>query len=294
MNGPHAIHRPLHGAVAVVTGSSRGAGRGIALSLGDAGAIVYVTGRTSRMGARPPDGAAGTVEDVAAEVTARGGHGIPFQIDMTVPAQVAGLFDRVERAHGRIDVLANAVWGGNEVVELDGWGRPFWQQPLEQEWRRTMEAGVYAYLLASREAARRMVDQRRGLIVHLTDGLTADGSRPYGGQIFWDLAHLSIDRMVATMAHELREHGVSVVGLMPGFVRTERVLMHMVSEEVKRAFRFDLSETPEYAGRAVAALACDPHVIRRSGTVAFVADLAREYRFTDVDGRFVSRFDPSR
>ncbi|HKE15363.1 MAG TPA: SDR family NAD(P)-dependent oxidoreductase [Kofleriaceae bacterium] len=284
----------LRHVVAVITGSSRGAGRGIALALGDAGATVYVTGRTSRAGMRPVDGAPGTIEDVAAEVTARGGQGIPVQVDLTDPAQVWGLFERVARVHGRVDVLANAVWGGNEVVELEGWGRPFWQQALEEEWRRTMEAGVYAYLLASREAARRMVDQRGGLIVHLTDGLTADGSRPYGGQIFWDLAHLCVDRMAVAMAHELRDYRVAVLALMPGFVRTERVLMHMVSEEVKRAFRFDLSETPEYVGRAVAALAADPHVMRRTGTVAFVADLALEYGFTDVDGRVIPRFDPSR
>jgi len=284
----------LPGAVAVVTGSSRGAGRGIALALGDAGATVYVTGRSSRNGGRPPDGAPGTIEDVADEVSARGGYGIPVQVDLTEPSQVAVLFDRIERAHGRLDVLANAVWGGNEVVELDGWGRPFWQQPLEEEWRRTMGAGVYAYLLASREAAQRMVQRRTGLIVHLTDGLTADGARPYGGQLFWDLAHLCVDRMAVAMAHELRDHGVAVLALMPGFVRTERVLMHMVSDEVKRAFRLDLSETPEYVGRAVAALAADPQVMRRSGQVAFVADLAREYRFTDADGRQVARFDPSR
>ncbi len=284
----------LAGAVAVVTGSSRGAGRGIAQALGDAGATVYVTGRTSRSGARPLDGAPGTIEEVADEVSARGGRGIPYQVDLTHAGQVGAMFDRVMRAHGRVDILANAVWGGNEVVDMDGWGRPFWLQPLEEEWRRTMEAGVYAYLLASREAARRMVDQRGGIIVHITDGLTADGSRPYGGQIFWDLAHLCIDRMAVAMAHELREHGVAVLSVMPGFIRTERVLMHMVSEEVKKAFRFDLSETPEYVGRAVVALAADPQVMRRTGTVAFVADLAREYRFTDVDGRFVSRFDPSR
>ncbi len=278
----------------MVTGSSRGTGRGIALALGEGGATVYVTGRSSRAGGRPRDGAAGTVEDVASEVSARGGQGVPVQIDLTDPMQVAGLFDRVIRVHGRVDILANAVWGGNEAAELEGWGHPFWMQPLEEEWRRTMGAGVWAYLLASREAARRMVERRSGLIVHITDGLSADGARPYSGQIFWDLSHLCIDRMAVAMGNELREHGVAVLALMPGFVRTERVLMHMVSEEVKKAFRFDLSETPEYVGRAVAALACDPHVIRRSGTVAFVADLAREYGFTDVDGRVVPRFDPSR
>lgn len=284
----------LAGTVAVVTGSSRGAGRGIALALGDGGATVYVTGRTSRSSGRPRDGAPGTIEDVAGEVTARGGRGIPFQADLTQPSHVAALFDRVLRAHGRVDLLANAVWGGNEVVEADGWGRPFWLQPLEEEWRRTMEAGVFSYLLCSREAARIMVEQRSGLIVHITDGLTADGSRPYGGQIFWDLAHLSIDRMALAMSQELREHNVAVLSIMPGFIRTERVLMHMTSEEVRKAFRFDLSETPEYVGRAVAALAADPQVMRRSGTIAFVADLARDYRFTDVDGRFIARFDPSR
>jgi len=288
------MRRMLDGTVAVVTGSSRGAGRGIALALGDGGATVYVTGRTSRNGAKPLDGAPGTVEDVAEEVTKRGGRGIPFQVDLTSPGQVAALFERVDRTHGRIDILANSVWGGNETVELEGWGHPFWQQPLAEEWRRTMEAGVLAYLLASAEAARRMVEQGAGLIVHTTDGLAADGARPYSGQIFWDLAHLAIDRMAATMAHELRAHRVAVLTLMPGFIRTERVLMHMVSEEVKRAFRFDLSETPEYIGRAVVALATDPMVMRRTGTVAFVADLARDYRFTDVDGRYVSRFDPSR
>jgi NAD(P)-dependent dehydrogenase (short-subunit alcohol dehydrogenase family) len=290
---PHGV-RSLGGAVAVVTGSSRGAGRGIALALGDAGATVYVTGRTSRGGAPPIDGAAGTIEDVADEVSGRGGHGIAVQVDLTDAGQVAALFDRVSRTHGRVDLLANAVWGGNEAALLEGWGNPFWLQPLAEEWRRTMGAGVYAYLLASGEAARRMVEQRSGLIVHVTDGLTADGARPYGGQIFWDLSHLCIDRMATAMAHELRDHGVAVLALMPGFMRTERVLMHMVSDEVKRAFRFELSETPEYVGRAVAALAADPLVMRRTGTVAFVADLAREYRFTDVDGRVVPRFDPSR
>ncbi len=286
--------RSLAGTVAVVTGSSRGAGRGIALALGDAGATVYVTGRTGRGGAAPPDGASGTVEDVADEVSARGGRAVAVHIDLTDAGQVAALFERVERAHGRVDVLANAVWGGNEAVEPDAWGRPFWQQPLADEWRRTMGAGVYAYLLASGEAARRMVEKRRGLIVHVTDGLTADGTRPYMGQIFWDLAHLCIDRMAAAMGQELKEHGVAVLALMPGFMRTERVLMHMTSDEVKKAFRFELSETPEYVGRAVAALAADPQVMRRTGSVAFVADLAREYRFTDVDGRQVPRFDPSR
>jgi NAD(P)-dependent dehydrogenase (short-subunit alcohol dehydrogenase family) len=284
--------RTLEGKVAVVTGSSRGGGRGIALALGDAGATVYVTGRTTRGGPRPVDGAAGTVDDTADEVTARGGRGIPVRVDLTSEGEVARLFDRVDREQGRLDLLANAVWGGNERVDMEAWSQPFWEQPASQ-WHSTMTAGPYAYLLASREAARRMAAARRGLIVHLTDGVMQDGSRPYAGQICWDLAHECVARMVLGMSQDLKERGVAVLALMPGFMRTERVLMHMTSEELKKMTRFDLSESPEYLGRAVAALAADPQAIRKTGTIAFVADLAREYGFTDVDGRQPPRFNPN-
>jgi NAD(P)-dependent dehydrogenase (short-subunit alcohol dehydrogenase family) len=279
----------LAGKVAIVAGGTRGGGRGIALALGEAGATVYVAGRTSRHGQSPVDGAPGTIEETAEEVTSRGGRGIAVRADLTVEREVARLFERVAADHGRLDLLANAVWGGNEAYAEIRWGSPFWEQRLEA-WPQTMLAGPYAYLLASREAARIMASQGRGVIVHVTDGVAPDGSRPYAGELGWDLAHAAIERMTLGMSQDLRAHGVAVVVLMPGFMRTERVLMHLRTEEQKRAARFEHSETPEYLGRAVAALAGDGNVMEKTGRLAFVADLAREYGFTDRDGSQPPRF----
>ncbi len=281
----------LRGRVAVVAGGSRGAGRGIALALGEAGATVYVVGRTSRGGPGPLDGAPGTVEDTAEQVTGRGGMGIAVRADLTEIEQVSAVFQRVRSEQGRLDVLANAVWGGNERYGEIRWDSPFWDQPAEA-WNQTMLPGPYAYLLASREAARSMVEPGSGLIVHLTDGVMADGSRPYSGQIAWDLAHSTIERLAVGMAADLRAHGVAVVALMPGFMRTERVLMYLPTDELKQAAGFEKTETPEYLGRAVAALASDPTVLSKTGRLHFVADLAREYGFTDVGGSQPPRFSP--
>ncbi|HVE87191.1 MAG TPA: SDR family NAD(P)-dependent oxidoreductase, partial [Myxococcales bacterium] len=252
----------LAGKVAVVTGSSRGAGRGIALALGEQGATVYVTGRSARGGPAPPDGARGTVEDTAEEVTARGGRGVPVKVDLTSEPEVAELFARVRRDGGRLDVLANAVWGGNEQVDLAAFGRPFWEEPAAL-WGRTMDAGPRAYLLASREAARLMAPRGSGLIACVTDGMMPDGTQPCGGNLYWDLAHAAVNRLALAMSHDLGPRGVAVVALMPGFMRTERVMMHMTTEEIRKATRFDLSETPEYLGRAVAALAADSKHLER-------------------------------
>lgn len=282
----------LQGTVAVVTGSSRGAGRGIALALGAAGATVYVTGRTVRGGQAPVDGAGGTVNDTADEVTARGGRGIPVQVDLTSEAEVMELFTRIRHEQGRLDVLANAVWGGNERFSLEAFSKPFWEHRAGEQWRQMMVAGPYAYLLASREAARFMAERGHGLIVHVTDGVMKDGTQPYGGHLYFDLAHAAVNRMVLGMDHDLRPRGVAVLAVMPGFMRTERVQLHMKTEEIKKTMRYDLSETPEYLGRGVAALAADPKVLERSGTITFAADLARAYGFTDVDGRQPPRFDP--
>src|SRR5262249_39983291 len=152
--------------------------------------------------------------------------------------------------------------------------------------------GPYAYLLASREAARIMAERRTGLIVHVTDGVMKDGTQPYGGHLYFDLAHAAVNRMTLGMDHDLRPCGVAVVGGMPRVLRTGRVQMHVQTDEMKKTMRYDLSETPEYLGRGVAALAADPKVIDRSGTITFAADLARAYGFTDVDGRQPPRFDP--
>jgi NAD(P)-dependent dehydrogenase (short-subunit alcohol dehydrogenase family) len=288
----------LKGRVAVVAGASRGAGRGIALALGDAGATVYVTGRTTRGGSPPADGAPGTIDDTADEVTARGGHGIAVKVDHTDEAQVAALFERVGREHDRLDLLANAVWGGADaattLADLDHlWKGPFWKHSPAALWQHMMTAGPYAYLLASTYAARMMASAKRGLIVGVTDGVMEGASADdYGGQLMWDLSHACINRMLRGMSVEGKARQIAVVTLMPGFMQTERVLMHLRTEADRKRFGFDKSESTQYIGRAVAALAADPAVMAKSGKIHFVADLAKEYGFTDVDGRLVPRFNP--
>ena len=298
--------KSLEGRVAVVAGASRGAGRGIALALGSAGCSVFAVGRTSRAGAPATDGAPGTVEDTAEAVTDRGGRGVAVVADCGDPLQAAAVVDRVRQEQGRLDVLANAVWGGHDGVvtpaDLEAaWGRPFWEQP-ERQWATMMTAGPCAYYLMSAYAIPLMLEGRGGLIVGLTDGIADDGKGgsadeivsggEFHGQLLWELAHHCINRLMAWMSVETRKKKIAVVTLMPGFMQTERVLRHMTSDKVKKMYRFDLSESTEYVGRAVAALAADPKVMRHSGRIHFVADLAQEYGFTDVDGRAVPRFRP--
>ena len=286
----------LKGKVAVVAGGSRGAGRGIALALGEAGATVYVAGRTTRGGPPPSDGAPGTIDDTADEVTRRGGRGIAVRTDCADESSVEALFERIAAEGAGVDVLANAVWGaadGMATVDeaLAGWGTPFWERSAS-EWRRLMDGGARAYYLMSFHAARLMAPRKRGLIVGVTDGFmegtpesVLDGTAfgDYNGMLLWDLSHVTINRLLA---------GIAAITLMPGFMRTERVESTMTSDEARRQFRYDLSETTEYVGRAVAALAGDPKVLAKSGRIHFVADLAAEYGFTDVDGRVIPRFDP--
>lgn len=279
--------KPLTGKIAIAAGASRGAGRGIALALGEAGATVYIAARTSRRGPKPADNAPGTVEDTAAEVTARGGQGIAVRTDVSDVKQVAALFHRVEAEQGHLDILAHSAWGVNFMPV---WSKPFWELSPEI-WRETLQT-VNAYWLTSVYAARIMTKQRRGLIVHVTDNLHPDPSA-YRGQILHDLGHECVNRLVQAMSGETRKARVAVVGLNPGFMCTERVLMHMTSEKRKKQFRFDLSETPEYIRRAVAALAADGNVMRHTGRLLWASDLAQEYGFTDVDGSSVPRFDPA-
>jgi NAD(P)-dependent dehydrogenase (short-subunit alcohol dehydrogenase family) len=279
--------KPLQGKIAVVCGSSRGAGRGIALALGDAGATVYVAARTSRDGPKPADGAAGTVEDTAEEVCARGGQGIPVRADLGNEEETAALFQRVEREQGGLDLMVDSAWGANFMPE---WSKPFWELSAGI-WRDTLGT-INAAWLTSVHAARIMVKQRHGLIIHVTDNLHPDTSA-YRGQVLWDLGHEFLNRLVTDLSRELKKSKVTVVGLNPGFMRTERVLMHMATEEIKKQFRFDLSESPEYVGRAAAALAADPQAFRKTGQLLWAAELAKEYGFTDIDGRVIPLFDPN-
>lgn len=278
--------KSLEGKIAVVAGASRGAGRGIALALGDAGATVYVVARTSRQGPPPADNAPRTVEDTAEQVTARGGQGISVCADLSDEEQVRAVFRRVADEHGRLDVLANSAWGVNFMAE---WSKRFWELSPSL-WRDTLGT-LNTVWLTSVYAARLMLGQGGGLIVHITDNLYPDPSA-YRGQILHDAGHECMNRLILAMSRDGKKAKIAVLGLNPGFMRTERVLMHMTTQKQKKQFRFDLSESPEYVGRAVAALAADTKVMQKTGQLLWAADLAKEYAFTDIDGRFIPRFDP--
>jgi NAD(P)-dependent dehydrogenase (short-subunit alcohol dehydrogenase family) len=274
--------KSLSNIVALVTGASRGAGRGIALELGAAGATVYVTGRS--VDGRPTtDDVPGTIDESAQEVTKRGGRGIAIRCDHTVDADVESLFARIREAHGRLDILVNNVWGGYENSECRPLPLiPFWEQSLYQ-WDGMFTAGVRAHLTASRQAVPLMLPQRRGLIVSTTANLEP---LPYMRNLFYDLAKHAIARLVWAMAQELREHGIAVLAVAPGFMRTERVV-----EAFRRAGVPDAingpggpKETTTYLGRAIVALASDERAAEKSGQLLEVGTLAREYGFTDVDG----------
>lgn len=283
--------------IAVVTGASRGAGRGIALELGAAGATVYVTGRSTRaspgrgyerflalLGADAPPG---SIEDTADAVTRMGGTGIPVQCDHTVETEVAALFERVAgEQQGRLDLLVNNAWGGHQdpahIV------RPFWELPTSF-WDGMFHAGVRNHILAATYAAPRMIARRAGLIVTVTFW---DRDR-YTGHFYYDLAKAAMTRLAFGLAQDLRPHNVASVAVSPGWMRTEFVLAgHRTDEEHwRQAPALAATESPRYVGRAVVALARDPAIMARTGGVLRVGDLAVEYGFTDVDGRRVPAFE---
>jgi NAD(P)-dependent dehydrogenase (short-subunit alcohol dehydrogenase family) len=264
--------KKLEGAVAVVTGATRGAGRGIARALGGAGATVIVTGRSTRE-AGATEGLPGTVEEAAEDVTSRGGRGVGVRCDHADDAEVTALFERVRRDHGRLDLLVNNAWGGYEQYDPAEFKLPFWEQPTAKRWHGMFVAGVRAQLLASQRAAPILIAQRRGLIVST---IFWDEGK-YLGNLFYDVAKAAIARMVSGMARELRPHGVAAVALSCGFMRTERVLAANLPD-------YSGTESPEYDGRAVAALAAEPRILERTGEVLYTGQLARDYGFVDVDG----------
>lgn len=288
----------LKDCVAVVTGASRGAGRGIAQELGAAGATVYVTGRSTReqpagtygqlMALSGLDTLPGSIDETAEEVTRMGGRGIAVRCDHTREKEVAALFARVEREAGRVDLLVNNAWGGHETFN-GVFEAPFWEHPLSN-WDSMLDRGVRNHLLASRFAAPMMVRRRRGLIVTTTFW---DRDRYLRGNLFYDLAKASMMRLAFGMAQELRPHGVASLAVSPGWMRTEFVLAGHKTDEAHWHEQPALArtESPRYLGRAVVALARDAGVLDKSGSVHRVADLAREHGFTDVDGRQVPAFE---
>jgi len=271
----------LQTSVALVTGASRGAGKGIASVLGELGATVYVTGRSR--GESTTENLPGTVAETAAEVTRRGGEGIAIVCDHTIDVDVASLFERIDRDHGRLDLLVNNVWGGYEAYDGAGFTAPFWEQPM-RHWDGMFVSGLRAHLAASQLAARIMIRQRSGLIVST---IAWDRDR-YLGNLFYDVAKHGIARMISGMARELRGHDVAAVAVAPGFMRTERVLSVVGDDPT---FDVASTESPEYVGRAIAALASDHDWMRWSGKTVAGGTLAKEYGVVDIDGRYVPPFE---
>ncbi|HET6875055.1 MAG TPA: SDR family NAD(P)-dependent oxidoreductase [Acidimicrobiales bacterium] len=271
----------MEGKVAVVTGASRGIGKGIALELGAAGATVYVTGRSVRPGRLP-----GTVSATAGEIDELGGSGIAVQCDHSNDDDVVALFERVQYEQGNLDVLVNNVYDAPGSAR---WlGKPFWEVPAEG-WDHTFKVGVRSHYVASVMAAPLLMHGVGGLIVNVS----SPGAVSYTHNVVYGVAKAALDRMTADMALELEPHLVSVVSIWPGIVNTELLQTIPPDEEGKRILRlpgegdYDLAdaETPRFAGRAVVALASDKSVSKRSGKAFYVAELAESYGFTDVDGR---------
>lgn len=285
--------KTLDGRVAVVTGATRGAGRGIACMLGEAGATVYCTGRSSgpgRMNAHQTGDAAfrldnrpETIEETAQMVNTFGGTGIPVQVDHTMEEQVRALFARVRTEQGRLDILVDDVWGGDELSE---WGKPFWELDLEKG-RLMLERAIWSHIITARYAAPLLLAQGRGLVVEVTDG----DNFSYRGNLFYDLVKISVIRLAYAISVEFAPHNITALAVTPGFLRSEAMLDHFGvteanwQEAVKQDPHFIASETPFYVGRAVAALASDANVSAKSGNVYSSWNLALEYGFTDMDGR---------
>jgi NAD(P)-dependent dehydrogenase (short-subunit alcohol dehydrogenase family) len=284
-------HKPLRGKIAVVAGATRGAGRGIALMLGEAGATVYVTGRSVRgksatkrsvQGKTTGEDRPETIEETAELVDAHGGKGIALRVDHTVEEEVKALFERIRREQdGRLDILINDIWGGDELSE---WEKPFWENSLSYG-LQMQERAVRSHIITSHYGIPLMVARRQGLVIEVTDG--TDYS--YRGNLFYSLAKISAIHLAQALAKDLHPYNVTALAVTPGFLRSEAMLDYFGVTEatwrdaVKQDPHFVASETPFYIGKAVAALASDPHVADKSGQTLASWNLAREYGFSDVD-----------
>ena len=266
----------------MVTGASRGIGKGIAVELGAAGAVVYLTGRSVDAGP-----ITGTVGATVAEIEELGGTAIGVRCDHHVDAEVEALFDRVRSEQGRLDVLVNNVYSSPDLAQ---WlGKPFWELPVEA-WDEVIDIGVRSHYVAARLGVPMMLDQGSGVIVNVS----SSGAVQYAHTVSYGVGKAALDKMTADMAHELESRNVAVVSIWPGLVRTELVLSGARRTDDGRAvldlpgegtFDLDDAESPRFTGRGVVALASDPKVLARTGQAFPVADLARDYGFTDVDGK---------
>ncbi|MCK2219250.1 SDR family oxidoreductase [Actinomadura sp. ATCC 31491] len=270
--------------IALVAGATRGTGRGIAVALGEIGATVYCTGRSTRERRSEIDRPE-TIEETAELVTAAGGTGIPVRADHLEPGEVAALAERVDREQGRLDVLVNDVWGSDH---LWSWDTPVWKHDLDKG-LRLLRLAVDTHIITSRFLLPLLIRNEGGLAVEVTDGTWEFNQTRYRENVYYDLAKMSVNRLAFAWSKELRPHGGTAVAITPGFLRSEAMLDGFgVTEDTWREAKADpawlVSETPAYAGRAVAALAADPDRSRWSGRSLTSGELAEAYGFTDVDG----------
>jgi NAD(P)-dependent dehydrogenase (short-subunit alcohol dehydrogenase family) len=281
-----AIPKPLDGKVALVAGATRGAGRGTAVALGEAGATVYCTGRSVR-GRRSEYDRPETIEETAELVGAAGGTGIAVAVDHLQPDEVRALVERIDAERGRLDLLVNNIWGAELLFE---WNKPVWEHDLDNG-LRILRLAIDTHLITSHFALPLLIRKPGGLVVEMTDGTREYNAEHYRLSAFYDLAKTAVIRLAFAQGTELAPHGCTAVALTPGWMRSEIMLEHYgVTEEnwrdgaaVNPHFAA-ISESPRFVGRAVAALASDPEVNRRNGGSFSSGGLAREYGFTDVDG----------
>jgi NAD(P)-dependent dehydrogenase (short-subunit alcohol dehydrogenase family) len=286
----------LRGRVAVVAGATRGAGRGIAAALGEAGATVICTGRSTRS-ARSEYDRPETIEETAELVSALGGVGIAFAVDHLDPAAVQRLAAHIRKAHGHVDVLVNDIWGAEKLKGGPSeWNKPIWQHDLDKG-LRILRLGIETHLITSHALLPLLIDRPGGLLVEMTDGTTAYNADHYRISVFYDLVKVAVNRLAFSQGHELQQHGATAVALTPGFLRSEMMLDAFGVQEsswrealMEREGKptappdFALSESPRYVGRAVAALAKDANRARWNQQSVHAGQLARVYGFTDLDG----------
>jgi NAD(P)-dependent dehydrogenase (short-subunit alcohol dehydrogenase family) len=277
---------PLDGRVALVAGATRGAGRGTAVALGEAGATVYCTGRSTR-GRRSEYDRPETIEETAELVTAAGGAGVAVAVDHLLAGEVEALVRRIDAEQGRLDVLVNDVWGGERLFQ---WDTPVWEHDLDKG-LRMLRLAVDTHLITSHFALPLLIRRPGGLVVEMTDGTAEYNAERYRVSAFYDLAKSAVIRLAFAQAKELAPHGCAAVALTPGWLRSEMMLDNYGVTEANwrdaaaaSPHFAAISESPRFVGRAVAALAADPDVLRRSGGSFSSGGLAREYGFTDVDG----------
>lgn len=276
----------LSGKVALVAGATRGAGRGIAIELGAAGATVYVTGRTTRERQSEYGRASETIEETAELVNAAGGTGIAVQVDHLVPEQVQALIERIRTEHGRLDILVNDIWGGEKLFE---WNKPVWDHDLDNG-LRLLRLGIDTHLITAHFALPLMIERPGGLLVEVTDGTSDYNATHYRLSPFYDLAKVAVNRMAWAHAKDLEKHGATAVSLTPGWLRSEMMLEAFEVGEnnwrgaAAKVPHFVISESPRFVGRAVAALAADSERMRWNGSSLSSGGLAQIYGFTDLDG----------